>query len=64
LSNGCILEEADKELTGEAAGIKATKRMAYADCFAVGLARLRKLSFTQVILISRLWKKDIKVVWL
>ena len=36
------LVEANKELTREAARIKATKRMAYADCFAVALARLRK----------------------
>ena len=36
------LVEANKELTREAARIKATKRMAYADCFAVALARLKK----------------------
>jgi uncharacterized protein with PIN domain len=36
------LIEANKELTREAARIKAKKRMAYADCFAVALARLRK----------------------
>jgi predicted nucleic acid-binding protein len=36
------LIEVDKELTREAARVKAAKRMAYADCFAVALARLRK----------------------
>ena len=36
------LIEADRELTRESADIKATKRMAHADCFAVALARLRK----------------------
>lgn len=36
------LVEANKELTREAARIKATKPMAYADCFATALARLKK----------------------
>ncbi len=59
-----ILVEADKELTREAARIKAVKRMADADCFAVGLALLKKAElytgdkeFTTV-------EKDIKIVWL
>jgi len=37
------LVEANKELTREAARIKATKQMAYADRFAVALARLKKV---------------------
>jgi len=36
------LVDADKNLTRETARIKATKPMAYADCFAVALARLKK----------------------
>ncbi len=36
------LVDADKELTREAARMKATKPMAYADCFAAALARLQK----------------------
>ena len=36
------LVEADKSLAREAARIKATKPMAYADCFAAALARLKK----------------------
>ena len=58
------LIEANKELTREAARIKATKRMAYADCFAVALARLKK---TELYTGDREFKaveKDIKVIWL
>lgn len=57
------LVEANKELTREAARIKSTKSIAYADCFAVALARLHKAElytgdpeFTAV-------EKEIKVVW-
>ena len=34
--------EADKDLTREAARLKATKRMSYADCFAAALANVKK----------------------
>ena len=34
--------DADKDLTREAARLKATKRMGYADCFAAALAKANK----------------------
>ena len=58
------LVEADKELTLEAARIKTTKRMAYADCFAVALARLKKAELYTGDLEFKAVEKDIKVVWL
>ena len=33
---------ADLDLTKQAAGFKATRKMSYADCFAAALAKLRK----------------------
>jgi predicted nucleic acid-binding protein len=58
------LVEANKELTREAALIKATKKMAYADCFAVALARLRKAELYTGDPEFRAVEKDVKVVWL
>jgi len=56
--------EANKELTREAACIKATKRMAYADCFAVALARLKKAELYTGDPEFKAVEKEIKVVWL
>jgi predicted nucleic acid-binding protein len=56
--------EADKNLTREAARTKATKRMAYADCFAVALARLKKAELYTGDSEFKVVEKDIKVVWL
>jgi predicted nucleic acid-binding protein len=58
------LVEADRDLTREAARIKATKRMAYADCFAAALARLRKANLYTGDPEFKVVEKDIKVVWL
>lgn len=58
------LIEADKNLTREAARTKATKRIAYADCFAIALARLRKAELYTGDSEFKLVEKDIKVVWL
>ena len=58
------LVEANKELTYEAARIKAIKRIAYADCFAVALARLRKAELYTGDPEFRAVEKDVKVVWL
>jgi len=58
------LVEVNKELTREAARIKATKRMAYADCFAVALARLKKAELYTGDPELKAVEKDIKVVWL
>ncbi len=58
------LVEANKELTREAARIKAVKRMAYADCFAVALACLKKAELYTVDPEFKGVEKDVKVVWL
>jgi predicted nucleic acid-binding protein len=58
------LVEANKELTREAARIKAAKKMAYADCFAVALARLKKAELYTGDPEFRIVKKDVRVVWL
>jgi len=58
------LIEADKELTREAARLKAIKRMAYADCFAVALARLKKAELYTGDPEFKVVEKDIKVIWL
>ena len=58
------LIEANKELTREAARIKAKKRMGYADCFAVALARLRKAELYTGDPEFKVMEKEIKIVWL
>lgn len=58
------LVEADRALTREAARIKATKRMAYADCFAVALARLKKADLYTGDPEFKKVEKEIRVVWL
>jgi predicted nucleic acid-binding protein len=58
------LIEANKELTREAARIKATKRMAYKDCFAVALARLKKAELYTGDNEFKAVEKETKIVWL
>jgi len=58
------LVEANKELAREAARIKATRRMAYADCFAVALTRLKKAELYTGDPEFKVVEKNIKVVWL
>ena len=58
------LVEANKELTREAVRIKAVKRMAYADCFAVALTRLKKAELYTGDPEFKAVEKDIKVIWL
>ena len=59
-----MVVEADKDLTREAARIKVTKPMAYADCFAAALARLKKGELYTGDPEFKAVEKDIKVVWL
>jgi len=59
-----MVVEADKDLTREAARIKSIKRMAYADCFAVALARLKKAELYTGDPEFKAVEKDVKVVWL
>jgi predicted nucleic acid-binding protein len=57
------LVEANMEITREAARIKTKKRMAYANCFAVALARLRKAELYTGDPEFKAVEKDIKVFW-
>ena len=57
------LVEANKEPPREAARIKAVKRMVYADCFAVALARLKKAELYTGDPEFKAVEKDIKIVW-
>jgi ribonuclease VapC len=58
------LIEADKSLTREAARIKTVRKIAYADCFAVALARLKKAELYTGDPEFKAVEKDIKIVWL
>ncbi len=57
------LVETNKELTREAARIKATKPMAYADCFAAALARLKKAELYSGDPEFKAVEKEIKIIW-
>ena len=56
------LIEADKSLTREAARIKTIRKMAYADCFAVAMARLRKAELYTGDPEFKTAEKEIKIV--
>jgi predicted nucleic acid-binding protein len=58
------LVEVDKDLTREAARIKATKKMAYADCFAIALARIGKAELYTGDPEFKMVEKEVRVVWL
>jgi predicted nucleic acid-binding protein len=58
------LIEADRDLTRESARIKATKRMAYADCFAAALAKLKEAKLYTGDPEFKVVEKEIKIVWL
>jgi predicted nucleic acid-binding protein len=54
----------DLQLVREAAKLKATKRMAYADCFAAALAKLRNVAVVTGDLEFKEVEKEIKIAWL
>jgi uncharacterized protein with PIN domain len=54
---------ADKELTREAARFKAGKRLAYADCFAAALARLKKAELYTGDPEFKAVESEVKVSW-
>jgi predicted nucleic acid-binding protein len=57
------LVDADKKLTREAARMKATKPMAYADCFVAALARLQKAELYTRDPEFKAVEKEIKIIW-
>ena len=54
----------DLELVREAAKLKATKKMAYADCFAAALAKLQNAEVVTGDPEFREVEKEIKIAWL
>ncbi|MCJ7784761.1 MAG: type II toxin-antitoxin system VapC family toxin [Desulfobacterales bacterium] len=58
------LIEANKELTREAARVKARRKMAHADCFAVALARLKKAELYTGDNEFKAVEKETKIAWL
>jgi len=56
--------DADRELTREAARLKAGKRIAYADCFAVALARTKNAELYTGDPEFKAVEREVKVVWL
>jgi len=54
----------DLALARQAAVFKATKRMAYADCFAAALAKLRSAELVTGDPEFRQLEGDVKIVWL
>ena len=59
-----MLVTADKDLTREAARFKATKRMAYADCFAAALAKLKRAELVTGDKEFRQVEGEIRLQWL
>ena len=58
------LVEADRELTREAARIKAVRRMAYADCFAAALAKIKKAELWTGDPEFKAVEKEIRILWI
>ncbi len=56
--------EADLDLTREAARLKAAKRLAYADCFAAALAKIRNAELYTGDPEFKAVEKEIKIIWL
>jgi predicted nucleic acid-binding protein len=54
----------DLDLTKQAAEFKAFKRMAYGDCFAVALAKLRKAELVTGDEEFKQVEKDVKILWI
>ncbi|MBI4610936.1 MAG: type II toxin-antitoxin system VapC family toxin [Candidatus Rokubacteria bacterium] len=55
---------ADLDLTKQAAELKATRKMSYADCFAAALAKVRKAELVTGDKEFRQVGKDVKILWL
>jgi ribonuclease VapC len=61
---GFEIIDADWELTRCAAGFKAKYRLAYADCFAAALAKLRKLQVVTGDHEFKQLKNEIDIFWI
>lgn len=58
------LVDVDEDLTREAARLKATKRMAYADCFAAALAKLKRAELVTGDKEFKQMEGKLKIIWL
>ena len=56
--------DANKDLTLQAAHLKATKKMSYADCFAAALAMKRKCELVTGDREFKQIEKDVKIRWI
>jgi predicted nucleic acid-binding protein len=56
--------DANKELTLLAAGLKASHRMSYADCFAAGLAMKKKCELVSGDKEFKQVERDLKIRWI
>jgi uncharacterized protein len=56
--------DADQDLTREAARLKATKKMSYADCFAAALAKVNKAELVTGDKEFKQIASEIRVKWL
>jgi predicted nucleic acid-binding protein len=55
---------ADLELARQAAELKATRKMSYADCFAAALAKLRKAELVTGDREFRQVEREVKILWI
>jgi ribonuclease VapC len=58
------LVDVDQDLTREAARFKATKRMAYADCFAAAIAKVNKAELVTGDKEFKQIERDVKILWI
>jgi predicted nucleic acid-binding protein len=56
--------EANKELTYQAARLKASKKMSYADCFAAGLAMKKRCELVSGDKEFKQVEKEVKIRWI
>lgn len=59
-----VLVDVDRDLTREAARLKANKKMAYADCFAAALAKQMKAELYTGDPEFKAVEKEIKICWI
>ena len=59
-----VFVEADKSLTWEAAKLKAKYPIAYADCFALALAKLKKAALLTGDPEFRKTREEVELIWL
>jgi len=59
-----VMVEVDGEIARQAALLKATRKMSYADCFSAALAKLKKTELVTGDKEFRAVEPDIRVLWI